>query len=57
MSKQEATSKYNQLNAEVVAALKRMSDAVGRRDLSAVEVEDKNVIRLLAEMRAVLRLM
>jgi len=57
MSKQEATSKYDQLNAEVVAALKRMSDAVGRRALVAVEIEDKNVIRLLAEMRAVLRLM
>ena len=57
MSKQEATSKYDQLNAEVVAALKRMSDAVGRRDLAAVEVEDKNIIRLLAEMRSVLRSM
>ena len=57
MSKQEATSKYDQLNAEVVSALKRMSDAVGRRDLAAVEVEDKNIIRLLAEMRSVLRSM
>jgi|GEM_PF-4771373 len=57
MSKQEASSKYDQLNSEAIAALKRMSAAVDRKDHAAVEFEDKEVQRLLAEMRATLRAM
>lgn len=57
MSKQEASSKYDELNAEAVAALKRMSNAVDRKDRAAVEAEDKELQLLLAEMRATLRSM
>ena len=57
MSKQEASSKYDQLNGELLASLKRMSDAVGRRDHATVEAEDKIFQRLLVEMRSTLRAM
>jgi hypothetical protein len=57
MSKQEAQSKYDDLNKQTIAALKRMSDACDNRDHAAVEFEDKEVQRLLSERRAILRAM
>lgn len=57
MSNQEASGKYEQLNAEVVAGLQRMRDAVDRNDRAAVLAEDKFVAAKLAEMRSALRSM
>jgi hypothetical protein len=57
MSKQEASSKYEQLNNEVVAALVRMREAVDRNDREAVEADDKFISVKLAEMRSTLRAM
>jgi len=57
MSKQEAQSKYNDLNAQAIQALKRMSAAVDRKDHAAVESEDIEIQRLLGEMLSTLRAM
>lgn len=45
-------SRYEILNDEAVAALRRMDEACKRKDNPAVEFEDKEVQRLLGEMRA-----
>ena len=45
-------TRYEELNEEVVAGLKRMDEACERKDTVAVEVEDKKVAGLIQEMRA-----
>ena len=45
-------NRYEQLNEEMIAAQRRLEKAVAARDLDAVEHEDKEVQRLLAEMKA-----
>ena len=48
-------SRYELLNDEAVNALKRMSEAVGARDTEIVDYYDKEVKRLLAEMKVEVR--
>ena len=48
-------TRYEELNDEVVAGLKRMDQACERKDEVAVDVEDKKVAGLIQEMRAELR--
>lgn len=52
MSKEQAKSKYDQLNDDVVAALARMRDACDRNDKDAVEFEDRIIINKLEAMKA-----
>jgi hypothetical protein len=57
MSKQEAASKYEELNSEMCRQMSRLSRAVDARDLVEVELADNALQDVLAEMRATLRLM
>lgn len=52
MSKEQAKSKYDQLNDDVIAALARMRAACDRNDNAAVEHEDKVITQKLEAMRA-----
>jgi hypothetical protein len=42
---------YEELNAEMIAAQHRLDKAVADKDLAAVDHEDKEIQRLLAEMK------
>jgi hypothetical protein len=48
-------TRYEELNDEVVAGLKRMDQACERKDDAAVNVEDRKVAGLIQEMRAELK--
>jgi ribosomal protein L14 len=52
MSKEQAKSKYEQLNDDVIAALGRMREACDRNDKDAVEFEDRIIINKLEAMKA-----
>jgi len=42
---------YDELNGQMVAAMKRLDKAVAVKDVKAVEFEDKEIQRLLGEMK------
>jgi hypothetical protein len=52
MSKEQAKSKYEQLNDDVIASLGRMREACDRNDKDAVEFEDRIIINKLEAMKA-----
>jgi hypothetical protein len=43
---------YEELNEQMVAAMKRLDKAVAAKDLAAVDYEDNEIQRLLGEMKA-----
>jgi hypothetical protein len=56
MSREQAASKYEELNSEMCRQMSRLSRAVDARDLAEVELADKALQNVLAEMKATLRL-
>ena len=48
---EEEMNHYDELNGQMVAAMKRLDKAVAVKDVKAVEFEDKEIQRLLGEMK------
>jgi hypothetical protein len=57
MSKSQMEMQYEALNTELIRAMGRLANAVGARDTVAVDDEDREIRRVLREMRSLLRVM
>jgi hypothetical protein len=57
MSKTQMDIQYEALNTELIRAMGRLANAVDARNAVAVDDEDREIRRLLREMRSLLRVM
>lgn len=57
MSKTQMDIQYEALNTELIRAMGRLANAVDSRDTVAVDDEDREIRRVLREMRSLLRVM
>ena len=57
MSKTQMDIQYEALNTELIRAMGRLANAVDARNAVAVDDEDREIRRILREMRSLLRIM
>jgi hypothetical protein len=57
MSKSQMEIKYEELNTELIRAMGRLASAVDARNALEVDDTDRDIRRILREMRSLLRVM